>query len=88
LGKHTVPAVFVTWFRPSPNNRRACWQHRGRTMNGSDSIKQTAINKAKQVASTIKAGTDNGKKARKQGGLKPIITTEQQRAMLNGGSHR
>lgn len=59
-------------------------------MNGSDSIKQTAVNKAKQVASTIKtvSSTDNGKKARKQGGLKPTITTEQQRAALNGGSQR
>jgi hypothetical protein len=61
-------------------------------MNGSDSIKQTAINKAKQVASTVKpANTDNGKKPRKQSGLKPIITTEQQqqqRAALNGGSQR
>ena len=58
-------------------------------MNGSDNIKQTAINKAKQVASIAKpANTDNGKKPRKQGGLKPIITTEQQRAALNGGSPR
>jgi len=48
-------------------------------MNGSDSIKKAAINKAKQVASSVSSTSNgsNGKKRRKQD-LKPIITTEQQ----------
>jgi serine/threonine-protein kinase SRPK3 len=59
-------------------------------MNGSDSIKQAAINKAKQVASSVNPTNGNSdKKRRKQEALKPIITTEQQRAALNsGGSPR
>lgn len=52
-------------------------------MNGAD-IKKAAINKAKQVASNVTApaasnGSNNGKKRRKQD-LKPIITTEGQKA--------
>nr|POF13207.1 protein kinase dsk1 [Quercus suber] len=47
-------------------------------MNGSDSIKKAAINKAKQVASAASSSNgSNGKKRRKHG-LDPIITTEQQ----------
>ncbi|KAK3049432.1 serine/threonine protein kinase, CMGC [Extremus antarcticus] len=49
-------------------------------MNGSESIKKAAINKAKQVASAASSNgssSNNGKKRRKQD-LKPIITTEQQ----------
>ncbi|KAK3715860.1 serine/threonine protein kinase, CMGC [Vermiconidia calcicola] len=47
-------------------------------MNGTDSIKKAAINKAKQVAGAASSnGSNNGKKRRKQD-LKPIITTEQQ----------
>jgi serine/threonine-protein kinase SRPK3 len=59
-------------------------------MNGSDSIKQAAINKAKQVANSVNPNNGNiDKKRRKQEGLRPIITTEQQRATLNsGGSQR
>ncbi|KAK5118148.1 hypothetical protein LTR62_004195 [Meristemomyces frigidus] len=57
-------------------------------MNGSDSIKKAAINKAKQVASTVSSssnGSNSGKKRRKQD-LKPIITTEQQQA-AGGNPH-
>ena len=46
-------------------------------MNGGD-IKKAAINKAKQVASAANsaANGNGGKKRRKGGDLKPIITTE------------
>ncbi|GAB7346731.1 hypothetical protein MBLNU459_g1841t1 [Dothideomycetes sp. NU459] len=47
-------------------------------MNGSD-IKKAAINKAKQVANAAASNGNGGKKRRKQE-LKPIITTEQQKA--------
>lgn len=47
-------------------------------MNGSD-IKKAAINKAKQVANAAASNGNSGKKRRKQE-LKPIITTEQQKA--------
>nr|OQO21687.1 hypothetical protein B0A51_10756 [Rachicladosporium sp. CCFEE 5018] len=56
-------------------------------MNGSDSIKKAAINKAKQVAGVSSPGSNgsqNGKKRRKQD-LKPIITTEQQAAAAAAG---
>lgn len=46
-------------------------------MNG-DTIKKAAINKAKQVANA--ANGNGGKKRRKGGDLKPIITTENQQA--------
>ncbi|KAK5125744.1 hypothetical protein LTR85_012018 [Meristemomyces frigidus] len=53
-------------------------------MNGSDSIKKAAINKAKQVASAATNNGNGGKKRRKQvlyqESLKPIITTEGQQA--------
>ena len=45
-------------------------------MNGPDSIKKAAINKAKQVASAAQGNGSAGKKRRKQD-LKPIITTDQ-----------
>ena len=45
-------------------------------MNGTDSVKKAAINKAKQVAGAANSNGSNGKKRRKQD-LKPIITTEQ-----------
>lgn len=56
-------------------------------MNGSDSIKKAAINKAKHVAGVNASsnGSQNGKKRRKQD-LKPIITTEGQ-ASASGGSN-
>lgn len=57
-------------------------------MNGSDSIKKAAINKAKHVAGVATSnGSQNGKKRRKQD-LKPIITTEGQAATSGGNSHR
>jgi serine/threonine-protein kinase SRPK3 len=43
-------------------------------MNGTDSIKKAAIQKAKQVAQA--ANGSGGKKRRKGQDLKPIITTE------------
>jgi serine/threonine-protein kinase SRPK3 len=46
-------------------------------MNGTD-IKKAAINKAKQVAQA--ANGNGGKKRRKGGDLKPIITTEQRKS--------
>jgi len=55
-------------------------------MNGNESLKQAAINKAKQVANmSAQNGQNNGKKRRKQD-LKPIITTEQQAAAQAGGN--
>lgn len=45
-------------------------------MNGTDSIKKAAINKAKQVAQA--ANGSGSKKRRKGQDLKPIITTEGQ----------
>lgn len=50
-------------------------------MNG-DTIKKAAINKAKQVANA--ANGSGGKKRRKGGDLKPIITTENQQAQEAG----
>lgn len=58
-------------------------------MNGSESLKQAAINKAKQVANmSAQNGQNNGngKKRRKQD-LKPIITTEQQAAAAQAGGN-
>lgn len=55
-------------------------------MNGNESLKQAAINKAKQVANmSAQNGQNNGKKRRKQD-LKPIITTEQQAAAQAAGN--
>ena len=50
-------------------------------MNGGD-IKKAALNKAKQVASAANnaANGNGGKKRRKGGDLKPIITTEGQQS--------
>jgi serine/threonine-protein kinase SRPK3 len=52
-------------------------------MNG-DTIKKAAINRAKQVANA--ANGNGGKKRRKGGDLKPIITTENQQAQDAGMS--
>lgn len=46
-------------------------------MNGAD-IKKAAIQQAKKVAQAANGSTNGGKKRRKGGDLKPIITTEGQ----------
>lgn len=58
-------------------------------MNGSDSIKKAAINKAKQVASVASSnGSSNGSKKRQKKGLAPIITTEGQQEAAGGHPYR
>ena len=64
-------------------------------MNGSESLKQAAINKAKQVANMSAhngQNQNNGKTKRRKQDLKPIITTEQQAAaqqqQAGGNPHR
>ena len=50
-------------------------------MNGADSIKKAAINKAKQVAGASTSSSSNGQKKRRKGqDLKPIITSDSQKS--------
>ena len=58
-------------------------------MNGTEGIKNKAINKAKQVGNAVAPngnnnGNGNGNKKRRKQDLKPIITTEQQQG--SGGN--
>lgn len=50
-------------------------------MNGADSIKKAAINKAKQAVNNV--NSNGGKKRRKGQDLKPIITTEKSHSQDN-----